>query len=137
MLRESRTTSSAAPRSRVALTFGSAAGESGFGRLDLNEILILHPEAAFLVRIAGSAMREAGIDDGDLALVDRALEAGHGQVVIAVRHDEFLCRRLCKSGEALGLQATDPSVADVWAGDADDAFDIWGVVTHVVKQVSM
>ena len=141
MLRERRTASSAAPRSRVALTFGSAAGESGFGRLDLNEILILHPEAAFLVRIAGSAMREAGIDDGDLALVDRALEAGHGQVVIAVRHDEFLCRRLCKrSGEALGLQAADPSVADVWARNADadsNAFDIWGVVTHVVKQVSM
>jgi len=55
---------------------------------------------------------------------------------IAVRHDEFLCRRLCRSGEALGLQATDPAVADVWAAEPDDAFDIWGVVTHVVKQVS-
>ena len=76
-------------------------------------------------------MREAGIDDGDLALVDRALEAGHGQVVIAVRHDEFLCRRLCKSGEALGLQATDPSVVDVWAGAnwyEREVFDLFGVV---------
>ena len=136
MLRERRNASSSAPRSRVAISFGSPAGESGVGRLDLNEILILHPEAAFLVRIAGSSMREAGIDDGDLALVDRALEAGPGQVVIAVRHDEFLCRRLCRSGEALGLQATDPAVADVWAAEPDDAFDIWGVVTHVVKQVS-
>ncbi len=137
MLRERRTVPSSTPRSRVAISFGSPAGESGVGRLDLNEILIRHPEAAFLVRIAGSAMREAGIDDGDLALVDRALEAGHGQVVIAVRHDEFVCRRLCRSGDALGLQATDPSVADVWAGDADDTFDIWGVVTHVVKPISV
>ena len=136
MLRERRNASSSAPRSRVAISFGSPAGESGVGRLDLNEILILHPEAAFLVRIAGSSMREAGIDDGDLALVDRALEAGPGQVVIAVRQDEFLCRRLCRSGEALGLQATDPAVAVVWAGEADDAFAVWGVVTHVVKQVS-
>ena len=135
MLRERRTVSSATPRSRVAISFGSPAGESGVTRLDLNEILILHPEAAFLVRIAGSSMREAGIDDGDLALVDRALEAGHGQVVIAVHHDEFLCRRLCRSDEALGLQATDPSVAELWCNEAD-AFDVWGVVTHVVKQVS-
>ena len=135
MLRERATVSSSTPRSRVAISFGSPAGESGVTRLDLNEILIRHPQAAFLVRIAGSAMREAGIDDGDLALVDRAIDAGHGQVVIAVHQDEFLCRRLCRRGEALGLQATDSSVADIWAGDVD-VFDIWGVVTHVVKQVS-
>lgn len=135
MLRERRTVSPSAPRSRVAISFGSPAGESGVTRLDLNEILISHPQAAFLVRIAGSAMRDAGIDDGDLALVDRAIDASHGQVVIAVHQDEFLCRRLCRRGEALGLQATDSSVADIWAGDVD-VFDIWGVVTHVVKQVS-
>jgi DNA polymerase V len=135
MLRERRSVSPSAPRSRVAISFGSPAGESGVTRLDLNEILISHPQAAFLVRIAGSAMRDAGIDDGDLALVDRAIDASHGQVVIAVHQDEFLCRRLCRRGEALGLQATDSSVADVWAGDVD-VFDIWGVVTHVVKQVS-
>jgi len=135
MLRERRSVSPSAPRSRVAISFGSPAGESGVTRLDLNEILISHPQAAFLVRIAGSAMRDAGIDDGDLALVDRAIDASHGQVVIAVHQDEFLCRRLCRRGEALGLQATDSSVADVWAGDGD-VFDIWGVVTHVVKQVS-
>jgi len=135
MLRERGAVPASTPRSRVAISFGSPAGESGIARLDLNEILIRNPQAAFLVRIAGSAMREAGIDDGDLALVDRALEASHGQVVVAVHHDEFLCRRLCRRGEALGLQATDPEVPDVWAGESD-MFDIWGVVTHVVRQVS-
>ena len=135
MLRERGTVSPSTPRSRVAISFGSPAGESGGTRLDLNEILIRNPQAAFLMRISGSAMREAGIDDGDLALVDRAIDAGHGHVVIAVHHDEFLCRRLCRRGEALGLQATDSSVADIWASEVD-AFDIWGVVTHVVKQLS-
>lgn len=135
MLRQRPVAPAATPRARVALSFGSPAGESGVTRLDLNEILIRHPQAAFLVRIAGSAMREAGIDDGDLALVDRALDAGHGHVVIAVRQDEFLCRRLIRRGEALGLQATDPQVSEVWAGEGDP-FDIWGVVTHVVRPVS-
>jgi len=135
MLRERGTVSASTPRSRVAISFGSPAGESGVTRLDLNEILIRNPQAAFLVRIAGSAMREAGIDDGDLALVDRALDASHGHVVIAIHQNEFLCRHLCRRDEALGLQATDPDVPDVWAGEADN-FDVWGVVTHVVKQVS-
>ena len=134
MLRERGAVPASTPRSRVAISFGSPAGESGITRLDLNEILIRNPQAAFLVRNAGSAMREAGIDDGDLALVDRALEASHGQVVIAVRQDEFVCRRLCRRGDALGLQATDPEVPDLWAGETD-IFDIWGVVTHVIKQV--
>ena len=134
MLRERGAVPASTPRSRVAISFGSPAGESGIARLDLNEILIRNPQAAFLARNAGSAMREAGIDDGDLALVDRALEASHGQVVIAVRQDEFLCRRLCRRGDALGLQATDPEVPDLWAGETD-IFDIWGVVTHVIKQV--
>ena len=135
MLRERRTVPTATPRSRVAVSFGSPAGEGGGTRLDLNEILIRNPQAAFLVRISGSAMREAGIDDGDLALVDRAVEAGHGHVVVAVHQNEFLCRRLCRRGEALGLLATDSSVAEIWAGE-QEAFDVWGVVTHVVKPVS-
>ena len=131
MLRERSTVSASTPRSRVAISFGSPAGESGVTRLDLNEILIRNPQAAFLVRISGSAMREAGIDDGDLALVDRALDANHGQVVIAVHQNEFLCRRLCRRDEALGLQATDPDVPPL--GQRADK-DVRGVFTHVISK---
>ncbi len=135
MLRERPPGAASAPRSRVAISFGSPAAESGATRLDLNEVLVRHPQAAFLMRISGSAMREAGIDDGDLALVDRARDASHGQVVIAVQGDEFLCRRLHRVGDELGLVATDPALADIAANEGD-RFEIWGVVTHVIKQVS-
>lgn len=135
MLRERPTGPAAAPRSRVAISFGSPAAETGVTRLDLNEILIRHPQAAFLMRIAGSAMREAGIDDGDLALVDRAMDAAHGHVVIAIWGDEFLCRRLHRAGNDVGLVATDPEVHEIRAR-AGERFEVWGVVTHVIKQVS-
>ena len=135
MLRERSTGSASAPRSRVAISFGSPAAESGATRLDLNEILIRHPQAAFLMRITGSAMREAGIDDGDLALVDRGMDASPGHVVIAIWGDEFLCRRLQGTGNGLCLVATDPDVHEIKAC-AGDRFEVWGVVTHVIKQVS-
>jgi DNA polymerase V len=135
MLRERSAGPAQAPRSRVAISFGSPAAESGVTRLDLNEILIDHPQAAFLMRIAGSAMREAGIDDGDLALVDRAKDASPGDVVIATWGDEFLCRRLQRSGSGLCLVATAPEVHEIRAC-AEDRFEVWGVVTHVIKQVS-
>lgn len=135
MLRDRATEAASTPRSRVAISFGSPASESGVSRLDLNEILVQHPQAAFLMRVSGSAMRRAGIEDGDLALVDRALDARHGQVVIAVVGDDFVCRRLHRRDDGLRLQAADATVPDLVASE-HDGFEIWGVVTHVVRPVS-
>jgi len=123
-----------APRTSVAISFGSPAGDSGIGRLDLNDILIRHPQASFLMRIAGQSMREAGIDDGDLALVDRAIDAAHGHVVIAVVADEFVCRRLHRLDSELRLQAADPECADLVANEGEE-FQVWGVVTNVIKSL--
>jgi DNA polymerase V len=123
-----------APRTSVAISFGSPASESGVGRLDLNDILVRHPQASFLMRIAGHAMRQAGIDDGDLALVDRAIDPAHGHVVIAVVGDEFVCRRLVRQGAELRLQSPDPACADLVA-DEGEAFQLWGVVTNVIKSM--
>ena len=123
------------PRSSVAISFGSPATESGVTRLDLNDILIRHPQAAFLMRIAGDCMRAAGIDDGDLALIDRALTAQHGQVVVAIVNDEFVCRRLLRRGADVRLQAADPGCPDWVPGDGED-LQIWGVVTHVVRPLA-
>jgi len=116
----------------VAISFGSPAGESGVGRLDLNDILIRHPQASYLMRIAGHSMREAGIDDGDLAIVDRAIAAAHAHVVIAVVGDDIVFRRLHRIGGQVRLQASDPECADLIADEGQE-FEVWGVVTHVVK----
>ena len=65
------------------------------------------------MRVAGDAMREAGIDSGDVVLVDRAITPAHGHVVIAVVEDEFVCRRLFKQGVDIRLQATALASADI------------------------
>ncbi len=124
-----------APRSSVAISFGSPASESGVTRLDLNDLLVRHPQAAFLMRIAGDSMRGAGVEDGDLALVDRAQTAGHGQVVIAIVDDEFVCRRLHRQGGQVRLQSADPACPDWVPGDGDE-LQVWGVVTHVIRPLA-
>jgi DNA polymerase V len=129
-------TGAAFSRASVAIGFGSPSGDTGVTRLDLNDILVRHPQASYLMRIAGSAMSEVGIDDGDLVLIDRAIPPAHGHVVIAVVGEEFVCRQLSKQGNTLRLQAMgkDPSVcADIVAGEGDEGFQIWGVVTQVIK----
>ncbi len=119
-------------RASVAIGFGSPSGDSGVTRLDLNDILIRHAQATFLMRVSGDAMHALGIDGGDLLLVDRAITPAHGHVVIAVVDDEFLCRQLCKQGAGLCLRAGDGNTADIAAGEGTP-WQLWGVVTQVIK----
>ena len=134
-MRPERPAPAAPPRSSVAISFGSPATESGVGRLDLNEILVRHAQASFLMRITGDAMRAAGVCDGDLALVDRALTPAPGHVVIAVVEDEFVCRRLVRRGPALLLQADGEPQHDLVPGEAEEP-QVWGVVTHVIRPLA-
>ena len=98
-------------------------------------MLIKHAQATFLMRVAGGAMREAGIDDGDLVLVDRAIAPAHGHVVIAVVDDEFVCRRLCHAGQraapARGRRRAWPTSCPARAASSQ----VWGVVTHAIKSM--
>lgn len=127
-------TGPASTRASVAIGFGSPADDSGVSRLDLNDLLIRHPQATFMMRVAGDAMREAGIDSGDLVLVDRAIDPVHGHVVIAVVEDEFVCRKLSRQSGDMRLQGTNPGCADIVA-DEGQALHVWGVVTQVIKSM--
>lgn len=119
-------------RASVAIGFGSPSGDTGVTRLDLNDLLIRHSQASFVMRASGDAMREIGIDDGDLLLIDRAIDPVHGHVVVAVVGDEFVCRRLSRQGPLIRLQATRIDCADIEAREGM-TFELWGVVTHAIK----
>ena len=68
----------------VAAGFPSPAEDHLVQRIDLMAQLIQHPQATFLLRVRGESMRDAGIFDGDVVLVDRAINPHSGHVVIAV-----------------------------------------------------
>jgi DNA polymerase V len=118
----------------VAFGYGSGAEDASSTRLDLNEALIRNPQATFIMRAAGTAMVGAGIDDGDTLLVDRAVAAAHGHLVIAVVDAEMLCRRFWNKGAKARLVAADPEVASV-AISPDTPLEIWGVVTTIIKRL--
>ena len=129
---------SSEPRPResrsTAAGFGSPGTDSTVKRIDLNDALIRHPNATFVMRASGTAMREAGIDDGDVLLVDRAIQPSHGNVVVAVVEGELACRRLWKQGGLTRLEATRSDPADVLPGEAMP-LEVWGVVTTVIKSL--
>jgi DNA polymerase V len=68
---------------RVPAGFPSPADDHLDKALDLNEHLIQHPAATFFCREGGDSMQGLGIFDGDLLIIDRAIEPAHGDVVLA------------------------------------------------------
>ena len=118
--------------SSVAAGFPSPADDYATKAIDLNTALIKHPQATFMMKIAGTSMRDAGIDDGDVVMVDRALRAIHGSIIIAVVDGEFTCKRLHKRGGVIKLQAANPTYPDIVPKDGQ-MVEQWGVVTKVIK----
>jgi DNA polymerase V len=128
------------PRAAVAAGFGSPSHDFTVKRIDLNDALIKHTQATFVMRAEGVGMRDAGIDPGDVLLVDRAITPAHGHVVIAVLGDGMVCRRLHMPGQGaeVRLQAAHPDFPDHVVGEGKgegEGVDFWGVVTYVIKSL--
>lgn len=103
-------------------------------QLDLNEYLVEHEAATFYVRVQGASMTEAGILDGDIIAVDRALTPRDGDVVLAVVDGEFTVKTLALAGERVRLLPSHPDFAPMEFGRDRDLV-IWGVVKGVVRKL--
>ena len=118
----------------TAAGFGSPGADSTVKRLDLNDALIRHPDATFVMRAAGTAMQGAGIDDCDVLLMDRAIQPSHGHIVVAVVEGELVCRRLWKQAGATRLESASAEHAAIVPDDGTP-LEVWGVVTTVIKSL--
>lgn len=117
----------------VRAGFPSPAEDFAAKRIDLTTVLVKHPQATFLLRVAGDSMRDAGIDDGDLIVVDRALTPAHGCIVVAVVDGEFTVKFLHQKFGRVKLRAANPTYPDITPKDGQ-TIEIWGVVTSCIKQ---
>ncbi|NPC57819.1 LexA family protein [Caenimonas soli] len=117
----------------VCAGFPSPAEDIHAKRIDLNEQLVKHPQATFLLRVAGDSMREAGIFDGDVLVVDRAVRPRHRHIVVATIDNDFTVKYLHKRQGQLRLVAANPTYPDIVPREGQ-VMQVWGVVTACIKQ---
>lgn len=118
----------------VPAGFPSPATDHHEARLSLDEHLIEHQEATFFMRVQGHSMTGFGIHDGDLLVVDRALEPQDRCVVIAVIDGSFTVKQLCLLPHGVLLRSGNPGHGDILvAGDQELA--VWGVVRWSIHKV--
>ncbi|EFW0569964.1 peptidase, partial [Shigella flexneri] len=89
------------------------------------------PAATFFLRASGESMNQAGVQNGDLLVVDRAEKPQHGDIVIAEIDGEFTVKRLLlRPRPALEPVSDSPEFRTLYP----ENICIFGVVTHVIHR---
>lgn len=120
-------------RGQVEAGFPSPAEDLGAKRIDLAQLLIKHPQATYFLRASGHSMSEAGIFDGDILVVDRAVKPRNAHIVVATVDGDFTVKLLQQRAGRVKLKAANPTYPDITPKDGQ-TIEIWGVVTSTIKQ---
>jgi len=112
--------------SKVPAGFPSPADDHLEASIDLNQQFIEHPATTFFVRVQGHSMKEAGIQSGDMLIVDRSLEAKSGSIVIAVVNGELTVKRLIIENRQVWLKPENTDYEPLLITEEMD-LHIWGV----------
>ena len=78
----------------VRAGFPSPADDFVVERLDIMQLLVKHPQATYFWRVRGDSMQDAGIEDGSIIVVDRAVRPKHGCIVVALIDGECTVKYL-------------------------------------------
>tara|TARA_B110000914_G_scaffold176875_1_gene158327 strand:- start:192 stop:644 length:453 start_codon:yes stop_codon:yes gene_type:complete len=101
--------------------------------LDLQSHLVPNPSSTFCIKVSGDSMKDAGIKDGDVMIVDRSLEVKNRSIVLAVIDGEFTVKRINVNDKELYLMPENDSFNPIKITEEMD-FLVWGVVTYIIHK---
>jgi DNA polymerase V len=120
---------------RVPAGFPSPAEHYLEEALDIGRYLVKRPSTTFFMRCEGDSMIGAGINDGDLLVIDRAEPAYDKSIVVTRIGEEFTVKQLRLISGRCWLYPANSSYQPIEITDGDDA-EVWGVVTHAITDLN-
>ena len=105
--------------------------ESG---IDLNRELVKNPSSTFFGRVSGDSMAGAGIEDGDLIVIDKSISASEGDIAVCFVDGEFTLKRIHIENDFVWLVPENPKYRKIKVTQ-DQNFMVWGVVTYSIKKI--
>lgn len=118
----------------ISAGFPSPADDFKEVRISLDKAVVKNKAATFYARVAGQSMVGAGLDDGDLLVIDRSLEPENGKIAVCFVDGEFTVKRLKVAENCVWLIPENEQYKPLQVTQ-DDELIIWGIVTHVLKAV--
>jgi len=101
--------------------------------IDLNKHIVKRPSATFYGRVRGESMCNAGINDGDLVVIDKSIEPTDGKIAVCFIDGEFTLKRIKIDKTGLWLMPENEKYSPIKV-DENNEFSIWGVVTFIIKK---
>lgn len=118
---------------KIPAGFPSPADDFATKRHDLNDLLITHPLATFFWQVSGESMRDAGIFDNDILIVNRALRPAHRNIVVAQVDGDFTVKFFHKRADRVKLVPANPTFPEIIFREGQQLI-ICGVVTATIKR---
>jgi DNA polymerase V len=114
--------------------FPSPANDYMTQAIDLNRELVKHPAATFYGRVVGDSMIDAGVEEGDILVIDKSLDAQDGDMAVCFVDGEFTLKYLRVHDGGISLVPANEKYPVIEIREGTD-FKMWGVVTYVIKKV--
>ena len=118
----------------ISAGFPSPADDFKETRISLDRELVKNKEATFYARVSGDSMVGAGLDDGDLLVIDRSLDPENGKIAICFIDGDFTVKRIKKEKGKFYLIPENKKYKAIELNE-DNELIIWGVVEYVIKKV--
>lgn len=99
------------------------------GYVNLTEPFVRPGKSYFALRVRGSSMINAGILEGDLAIVEQSSTAVDGQIVVAVIDDAITLKRYYKESDQVRLQPENPAFEPIYVKD----LRVVGILSNIVR----
>lgn len=101
--------------------------------IDLNKELIKHPASTFYGRVVGDSMRDEGIEEGDILIIDKSLELIDDDLAVCFIDGEFTVKRVRLESDAAWLVPSNPDYPLIKV-TKENEFIVWGIVTYTIKK---
>ena len=101
-------------------------------RIDLNKLLIKHPEATFYAKVKGSSMNE-DFSEGDLLVVDKAEEWSHGRIALCYLDGEFTVKRIEIEKGVCRLMPSNPKFEPITI-TSENTLVVWGIILYSIRK---
>ena len=118
----------------ISAGFPSPADDFKETRISLDKELVKNREATFYARVDGDSMIGAGLDDGNLLVIDRSLDPENGKIAICLVDGEFTVKRIKKENNRLYLMPENKKYKPIELKEGNELI-IWGIVEYVIKKV--
>ena len=118
----------------ISAGFPSPAEDFKEIRISLDRELVKNKEATFYARDSGDSMVGAGLDDGDLLVIDRSKNPENGKIAICLVDGEFTVKRIKKDKNKLYLMPENKEYKPIELKEENELI-IWGVVEYVIKKI--